>query len=229
MWVCYSLLGKYDFMSNLKIINLCSGKFNFVSFYVKRIIKHIGSNNFSQIDRIILLDETSMLEQDIPESVNKIIFSGLRVFGYYFHGTKNKSPHIVLLIHEIYRGIPFPLNLTPIVVIGLTRTIIPALGFHLLDKKYVINKEEKISEKRKERIIKRFTNIILKRMLKRNFFKFLNFCLREISSWYFAFAKADYKLNDFIRARENFYTSWQLDPKNKEAGEWYWYLKGLTK
>jgi hypothetical protein len=207
-------------ITKVKIKNLCSRKIWGLEFYVKKIVEKIGYSKFRGIESIILLDEVSILTYDLPEDITKLISRQYRMLGYYLPGYLSRSPHIVLFIHEIYRGIPFPLYLMPIVVLKMTKALTHELGHHLITYKQKI-----ISDNKEEIIIGRYTRGILGQLIKNPQFRFWNWCLRELSSWHFAFAKADYKLNDLANAEKHFYTSWQLDPKNEEAAEWYWYIK----
>lgn len=208
--------------NDIRIINNCSRRHLFLEYFVKRSIKIIGLNNFDGLSCIVLEDASSLSMESLPSNVASLISLGNRVVGYYSLKTKNQLPFIKLFIHEIYRGIPFPFYLTPVITLRMLLALAHEIAHHLIAE----NKLKFTGDDEDEEIgAWKYSKELLQNLKNRKRFVFWNWCLREIASWYLALGRADYVKKDLKSAESHFYTASQLNPDNSEASNSYWLVK----
>lgn len=208
--------------NQIEIVNENSRKILGAEFYVRKSIKIIGIDKFDSIKKIILIDNpnSEQYRKNISQNVLIPHLKGYRVSGCYYSETSESAPYIELYISEIYRGIPFPLYLTPVMILIITQTLAHEVAHHLISKK-----KSSLDETREELLAERYGNYITKKLKMTPYFKICNLILRELSNWHLALAQADYKLNNLERAESHFYSAWQLNPQNQTASEWFWYVR----
>ncbi len=208
--------------SNIKIINNCSKQYLFLEYIVKRSIKFIGQNNFDGLSCIVLEDANSLSIENLPDNIATLISQETRVFGYYSLKTESETPFIKLFVHEIYRGLPFPFYLTPIITLRMLVSLAHEISHHLIAENKLKFSGNDVDE---EIEAWNYSKKVLQNLKNRNRFIFWHWCLREISSWYLAMGRADYSLKNLERAASNFHIAAQFDLDNVEANRNYWLVK----
>lgn len=185
-------------------------------YFVRKAITLIGIRRFEGISAINLTYESS------PVRLVGATFVNHPVFGFYFPTTDAGQARIVLYLEEIYRGIPFLLRFSPIMILRFIQTLSHEVAHHQVKQRRQI-----FSDSKEEEVASRYSRAVLAHVRRRAWYRFWDLVLREVSNWHFAFARADYRGNDYVRARNHFYIAWDLNPRNVLAAEWYWHVTDI--
>ena len=215
----FCLFLKMPMSEKIRIVNGCSRRCASLEFYVKQSIKLIGIDRFSGISEITLKDDPHAAFRDdaLPNNLRHPLTDGFRAAAYYYYKTKNDPARIEVYAKEVYRGIPFPLYVTPILQLRIARTLAHELAHHLLTRKrkaYPDAKEEKISNRYASRVIRNMTGA--------GWLRIWQVLSNELSEWHLSFALADAKLGEIETAENGFYTAWQFNPDSTGAAEGFW-------
>jgi hypothetical protein len=198
---------------------------NYSSFHVERHVRKaieiVGKVRFEGISAIRLLDfvDSGREPTCIPPELAEPRSSGLSLSGCYFE-SDSEGRLIELYLGEILRGIPSPLRLTPIPLIRLVQTLAHAVCQH-----HVSIRKTEYDEQLKENFANRYARLVTRRLKREYPYKLWAYILKELASWHFAFALADFRQKDLLRAENGFYTAWLLDNENALAAENYWTVR----
>jgi hypothetical protein len=196
----------------MKIIDESSSKYYLVEYYVGRSIRFLGIENFGGISRIVLEDN------DLTDD--------FRVLAKYFERSHTQPAFIKLFVKEIYRGVPFPFNLTPAIFIRFVRVLAHQMVYHMIANGNIACKLSGIEE---NLMADSYANELVEDITKSFRFRIWAWILRHIAGWHFSIGQVDFKQGDVESAKDHFYTASQLDPNNAFASEWFWYLKNQGK
>jgi len=209
----------------MEIINNCSKTPLGLKLILRRSLRYIGLDEFEGISKIVLEESNSSYLQSIPENITELISQKYRVLGFYCPKTETDFPYIMLFVNEIYKGIPFPLTVTPILLIRITNVLAHELAHHLISEKGISSDETIETDEAEEVEAKKYAENLVKKFRRKFLYNFWNWCLVELSNWHVAIAQADFRSNRLETAGDHFYTAWQLNPQNSYAGEWYWLVR----
>lgn len=206
-----------------QLINKCSNKYYGLEKNLKKSFSLIGLQYFDGISQIILEDSISF-ETNFEPNVN-LLANEFGLSGLYVLEDANSSARIFLSSEKIFTGIPKFLYSTPIVTIRLTQVLSHEIAHHLISTKkepFTNFDSFEIEENEAWRFAQNLTNQIKKQSWK---LRLWSFVLIELSSWYFTFGLADWKLKNFQSAERNFLLSYILNSENIEASEYFWAVR----
>ena len=190
---------------------------------VRRSLSWIDPLDMVGIESIVLMDEIEEPVQTSPDWHKRAKAEGLCVTGQYLHADRQSSAQVTLYVRGIYRGIPSIYRWTMVPNLSICYTLAHEVGHHLIATRgYVFQSNEIFRHpENKEEFCNRYAFRVTERMMSRWYYRLGMWALRDLAGWYYACGCADWKGKNFMKAAENFYTSFHLDPNREDALNWY--------
>lgn len=215
------------------IVNRCSKPPLGLERHVRRSLRWIDQSHLAGLDSIRI--ESEMPERPDPAARETEWAKQIRgegnsacVNGWYAERTATDSPYIMLYAQPIYRPIPSFLWWSTVPILRVVITLAHEVAHHLAASRGFIfqdgedlTDEESVADSYAESVVKKTTAHWSYRMGQRG--------LKEISEWHYSSALVDCRQKKYKQAAQRFYDAWSLNPGNKEAAEWYWRAKEMSR
>jgi hypothetical protein len=213
----------------MRIINDCTGYPPFLLAHIRRSMRWIDPMDLKGIDCIKLWSELPELTDQAPTSIRDAKQNGYKVCGLYKPVSNNNSPFIILLIKDIYRGVPFFYCCTPVPTLLITRVLAHEVAHHLVATRgYVFKKGEKLNkDEHEEELAEKYSFNVLRRMLGHWQYRFGYRLILDLAENHYILGMHDWNDKKYDRAAEHWYIAQNLNPNDELATYWYWRAKAM--
>jgi len=209
-------------MDNLPLTRYGSTKFG-SKFFLRQAVRLIDCSWFSGLAEIALLGDEVLLEMGTAKEYVNCTEKDFSMSGFYFFETDHKLPWIGIYLREVYKGVPFPFSLTPVITILIGRVLAHEVVHHRLRQSQRVILDSTREEVLAEAFARRFEIKICRNW----WFRIWRSTIETISKWHFISGSAHYRSKDFQKAEQSFYNAWLLDNGNIDAATWFWQVRGI--
>lgn len=189
---------------------------------VRRGIAWMSPADLEGIANIRLKNEIDgkdvILPLHLTENHDKVSVTGL-----YLKRDTRRPAEIILSVGNLYRGMPRVYWYTPALTLNICYTLAHEVGHHLIATRGYIfeNTESYTDDEIEEEFCNRYAFFVTKLMMKRWYYRFGDWLLRDLANWYYVFGCASWKDAKFEEASQHFYTAFHLDRNLESALYWY--------
>ena len=198
--------------------------------HVRRSIGWMSPVDLHGIAWVRLKDEIEEVEAIIPKSCKPPEDEKVSITGLYLSQDTIRPAEIILCAGNLYRGMPRLYWYTPASTLNICYTLAHEVGHHLIATRgYVFEKTESYSDDEiEEEFCNRYAFVVTKRMLKRCYYRFGDWLLRDLAGWHYVFGCTSWKQGKFEEASQCFFTAFHLDRNREDALYWYRRAKDRT-
>jgi Zn-dependent peptidase ImmA (M78 family) len=196
---------------------------------MRRSLRWIEEAHLEGLAYIRLEDSLPELDNRADKWAKRAVAEGRRVYGWYASRERSEQPHIVLYVHEIYRGLPKILWWSNLPTLRIVRSLAHEVAHHLAATQgQVLSSDQSQKDQEEESAADKYAANVLDRMKQSWLNRLGGRGLKEIAQWHYVFGIADLRAKKYGEAADSFYKAWDLDPSNKEAGDLYWRAREMS-
>jgi hypothetical protein len=191
--------------------------------HVRRSLGWIRPDDLDGIDFIWLMDRLPEASVNQDANLSHATREGYNIYGLYSARKGSDPSYIVLLVNDIYRGVPRLYRYTPVVTVLINRTLAHEVGHHLITRRgYVFQPGEKYKHKEiEEEFADRYAFGVLKRMRKRWYYRWAMWAIKDLAKMHYFFGAKEWERGNYKKAAEYWYVAGEFDPDHIEAYRWY--------